>query len=186
MSELKYKWWEYHKENPHVYELVEKFTFDVIKRGYDRYSINSIFERIRWHTDIDTEGDKFKISNNHRAYYARYFMHLHPQYDGFFKTKELRSWRLFKRHANNCTSPTRHPHSALMLMVMSDVDWAKPWTKMISLFWPCICPSKTRDGKRKCLPQWTSILLARPPQWVGWLLHQNLFGSRGFGPFILI
>lgn len=91
MSDLKYKWWEYHKENPHVYELVEKFTFDVIQRGYDRYSINSIFERIRWHTDIDTEGDKFKISNNHRAYYARYFMYLHPQYDGFFKTKELRS-----------------------------------------------------------------------------------------------
>lgn len=91
MSELKYKWWEYHKENPHVYDLVEKFTFDVIKRGYDRYSINSIFERIRWHTDVETEGDTFKISNNHRAYYARYFMHLHPQYEGFFTTKELRS-----------------------------------------------------------------------------------------------
>ena len=52
---LKYKWWEFHKNNPHVYDLVEQFTFDVINRGYNNYSINSVFERIRWHTDIETK-----------------------------------------------------------------------------------------------------------------------------------
>ena len=36
---LKHKWWEFHKENPHVYDLVEQFTFDVINRGYNNYSI---------------------------------------------------------------------------------------------------------------------------------------------------
>lgn len=87
---LKEKWWEYHKQNPHVYELVEKFTFDVIHEGYEKYSINSVFERIRWHTDIETKSkDKFKLSNNHRAYYARYFMLRNPAYKNFFRTKEL-------------------------------------------------------------------------------------------------
>jgi len=48
-----------------------------------------VFERIRWHTDVETRGDTpFKLSNNHRAYYARFFMHNHPEYQGFFKTKE--------------------------------------------------------------------------------------------------
>lgn len=89
---LKHKWWEFHKENPHVYDLVERFTLDVINKGYNNYSINSVFERIRWHTDIETKCEReFKLSNNHRAYYARYFMHLHPQYNGFFRTKETRS-----------------------------------------------------------------------------------------------
>ena len=68
---LKLQWWAFHNANPHVYELFEKFTFDVIRRGYSNYSANAIFERIRWHTEIETDGE-FKLSNNHRAYYARY------------------------------------------------------------------------------------------------------------------
>ena len=89
MPSLKRKWWEFHKQNPEVYELVERFTFDVIRREFENYSINSVFERIRWHTDVETRGDApFKLSNNHRAYYARFFMHNHPEHQGFFKTKE--------------------------------------------------------------------------------------------------
>lgn len=84
---LKRKWWEFHNENPHVYELFEEFTFDVIERGYSNYSANAVFERIRWHTEIET-GDEFKLSNNHRAYYARYFHYKNPEYSGFFRTKQ--------------------------------------------------------------------------------------------------
>ena len=88
---LKRKWWEWHKENPHVWDLFEKYTKQVIDAGYDNYSVNAIFERIRWHTDIETKGDAFKINNNHRAYYARYFHVMHPEHDGFFRVRELKS-----------------------------------------------------------------------------------------------
>tara|TARA_E500000081_G_scaffold84088_1_gene85309 strand:- start:107 stop:388 length:282 start_codon:yes stop_codon:yes gene_type:complete len=91
MDSLKRKMWEFHKDNPHVMDLVEKYTFEAIRRGFEHYSINSIFERIRWHEDIETEDEReFKLSNNHRAYYARYFHHKHPEYEGFFRTKETR------------------------------------------------------------------------------------------------
>lgn len=91
IDELKRAWWQFHKENTHVYDMVERFTFEAIESGREHYSINSIFERIRWHTDIETQDEReFKLSNNHRAYYARYFMHLHPEYKGFFRTKETR------------------------------------------------------------------------------------------------
>jgi hypothetical protein len=88
---LKHKWWEWHKKNPHVWDLFVKYTFQAINAGRKHYSVNAIFERIRWHTDIETKRDALKISNNHRAYYARYFHVCYPEYDGFFRTKMLRS-----------------------------------------------------------------------------------------------
>jgi len=91
MSKLKDEFDKFHKENPEVWELFVKFTFDVINTGRRNYSVNAVFERIRWHTDIETTGKPFKLSNNHRAYYARHFHEKYPDYDGFFRTKQLRS-----------------------------------------------------------------------------------------------
>jgi hypothetical protein len=92
---LKQRWWEYHRENPKVYELFEKFTLDVIGRGHKNYSANAVFERIRWHTDVEVEEEgEFKLSNNHRAYYARYFHWKHPEFDGFFRTKKVEGDKL--------------------------------------------------------------------------------------------
>lgn len=90
-EDLKQEWWAFHKQNPHVFDLLVKFTFDVIKRGYTNYSVNALFERIRWHTEIETGSGEFKLSNNHRAYYARLFHHYYPDHAGFFRTKPTRS-----------------------------------------------------------------------------------------------
>jgi len=78
----------YHQQNPEVYELIKRFTLQVIAAGFKHYSITSIYERVRWHTMIETSGDPFKINNNHRAYYARKFMEDHPEHAGFFRTRE--------------------------------------------------------------------------------------------------
>jgi len=86
---LKRKWWEYHKNNPQVYALFCSFTWQLIERGHKNYSAKAVFERIRWHTDVETKGEPFKLSNNHTAYYARLFMHDFPEYQGFFRTKEI-------------------------------------------------------------------------------------------------
>ena len=88
---LKQIWWEYHKRNPHIYDLFVRFTFDVIRRGHKHYSAKAVFERIRWHTDVETNGDPFKLSNNNTAYYARLFHHDYPEHEGFFRMRELRS-----------------------------------------------------------------------------------------------
>ncbi len=88
---LKTEWWEFHKKNPRVYDLFERFTLAVINRGFQHYSAKAIFERIRWHTDVETSDAKFKLQNNHTAYYSRYFMHRHPDHDGFFRTRETQT-----------------------------------------------------------------------------------------------
>jgi len=78
----------FHRANPEVWDLFVKFTQDRIRLGYANYSVNSIFERIRWETDQSkqTSKNQFKINNNHRPYYARRFMRMYD-YDGFFRTR---------------------------------------------------------------------------------------------------
>lgn len=82
---------QYHRDNPQVYELFKYFTRMAIKRGHNRLSAWMIANRIRWETSIETFSvDEYKISNDYIALYARMFMRDHPEYDGFFKTKEMK------------------------------------------------------------------------------------------------
>lgn len=80
----------FHANNPHIYELVKKYTFEVIATGRDRFSMTSIFERIRWHTNVETTGgEQFKLCQNYIPYYSRMFMRDFPEHDGFFRTNAL-------------------------------------------------------------------------------------------------
>ena len=64
-----------------------------IHRGHRNLSAWLIVNRIRWETSVETQGDDFKINNDYIAYYARLFMHHYPEYQGFFRTKTLKSER---------------------------------------------------------------------------------------------
>lgn len=77
----------YHQENPQVYDLLLRFTKEVYVRGRRRYSIVAVFERVRWYTTIETNGDEFKLNNNYRSCYSRLIMHEHPQFNGMFSTR---------------------------------------------------------------------------------------------------
>tara|TARA_E500000318_G_C3532556_1_gene201212 strand:+ start:666 stop:977 length:312 start_codon:yes stop_codon:yes gene_type:complete len=89
-DDLKTKWWTWHKENPEFYELFKKFTFQAIRKGHRKLSAWLIVNRIRWEAMIVTTGNEYKISNDFIALYARLFMHEHPDYKGFFKTKTMK------------------------------------------------------------------------------------------------
>ena len=76
----------FHNEHPEVWELFVHFTQTMIRKGYPNYSVNAIFERIRWEKDEGGDGvNQFKLNNNYRAFYARRFMRMYPQYDGFLE-----------------------------------------------------------------------------------------------------
>ncbi len=86
---IKEEWWEFHRQNMHVYELFKHFSFEVIKIGHKNFSSKAIFERIRWETAIKTTDEQFKLQNNFTPYYARLFMTHFPEHDGFFRTREV-------------------------------------------------------------------------------------------------
>jgi len=87
-KELDKQFWKFHKKNPKVWKLFVKFTFQIIKRGFENYSARAVIHRIRWHTNIETTGSQYKICNNHASRYARLFHHEFPEYKGFFKTRK--------------------------------------------------------------------------------------------------
>lgn len=82
----------FHDAHPEVWDLFVRFTFEIINRGYEHYSVNAVFERIRWEIDAGGDGTHaFKLNNNYRAFYARRFMNMFPEHRGFFRTRTLKS-----------------------------------------------------------------------------------------------
>tara|TARA_R100000406_G_scaffold94872_1_gene87721 strand:+ start:364 stop:714 length:351 start_codon:yes stop_codon:yes gene_type:complete len=79
----------FHEKNPMVWRYFVRFTKIMIDKGFKHYSVNAIFERIRWEIDAGGDGiSTFKLNNNYRAFYARRFHRMYPQHDGFFRTRE--------------------------------------------------------------------------------------------------
>lgn len=103
MAEAQYEWqWnteaerditkafmKFHAANRHIYVLFTRFAMQAVHSGRPHYSAASVFERMRWHMQIDTvSDDDLKLNNNYRAFYGRMFMHQYPQYEGFFRTRK--------------------------------------------------------------------------------------------------
>jgi len=91
VGQLELEWRDFHRDNPHIYRLVCRYADEVIALGLKEYAIATIWERLRWHLTIETKDPEFKLPNNHRAYYARLWLHDHPRHPGFFRTSSLRS-----------------------------------------------------------------------------------------------
>ena len=90
MTLLKRNFLIFHYQNPELWHWIDHFALEVARSGRQHFSIANIIERARLETIIKTKGDHlFKISNSHRAYYARLWMLIHPEYNGFFKTKYI-------------------------------------------------------------------------------------------------
>jgi len=89
-DEMREKCAEFHTAHPIVWRLFEEYALERISKGFKHYSADAIFHRIRWETNRPEYelGEEFKIGNNHVSFYARAFMSMHPEHDGFFRTRK--------------------------------------------------------------------------------------------------
>ena len=84
---------EYDNNNPDIWELFKRFTWQAYKAGHNRFSAQAIIERIRWETSVNWTAEKlatpgeFKINNDFVACYARKFNRENPRHSGFFRTR---------------------------------------------------------------------------------------------------
>ncbi len=78
---------EYHAENPAIYAGLRRYALDAVRAGRTRLSINRLFERLRWDTEVEGKGDPFKLNNTFRAHYARLLMDQEPALAGVFETR---------------------------------------------------------------------------------------------------
>jgi hypothetical protein len=91
MSRLERAFWRFHHNNPHVYAIFSRLCRQVRARGFAHYSVDAIWQRMRWHFTIETSDPDFKLNDHHRAYYARYYLEQHPEAGDFFELRQLRA-----------------------------------------------------------------------------------------------
>ena len=92
MSEVDMKFFKYHKESPHIFNLFVAFSKEIKAKGYKTYSMRTIMHRIRWHVDITTnDPDGFKMNNNYSSRYARMLANEYPDFKDFFKNRRMKT-----------------------------------------------------------------------------------------------
>jgi len=84
---------KHHAKNPGLYELFEKYSLEAFNSGRGDYSHWAIAQRVRWHTQIETSGCEYKVSNDLIAIYARHVVLRNPGLYGFFRFKVMKKKR---------------------------------------------------------------------------------------------
>jgi hypothetical protein len=83
---------EFSKKYAAVGPLFDKYTFELIRRGYRHGGAKAIWERIRWESPVGADGRAaWKLPNSYCTWFARKFARLHPGHAGFFRFRRLTS-----------------------------------------------------------------------------------------------
>lgn len=85
------KFWEFHKKNPQVFDELVKLCEQAKRAGRKRIGIKMMFEVLRWNRHMDTSDEDFKLNNNYAPRYARILVEKHPEYNGLFETRRIRT-----------------------------------------------------------------------------------------------
>lgn len=88
----------FHVRNPQVMRMAVDIARYVKGRGLKRYGIGAIWEILRFRA-LETLGDKYKLNNSYRAWYARAIMKGYPDLEGFLSTRESPNDPEFHRRA---------------------------------------------------------------------------------------
>lgn len=86
-SERYFNFLEYHEKNPQIWEAFKTYTFKAINRGHTRLSAEFIVNIIRWESKVSAMDEDFKINNNYKSYYSRFFTNLYPTYKNLFEVR---------------------------------------------------------------------------------------------------
>lgn len=78
----------WHRANPRVYRLIERFVAELVARGRRRIGIALIWERLRWEIALET-GEEPKLNNSYRSFAARLYLLHHPEHAGIFATRRV-------------------------------------------------------------------------------------------------
>jgi hypothetical protein len=107
---LQEKFHEFDRENPELFKGMLSTARGLKAEGRKVFGMSLILERIRWEGSDTNRTDRFKINNDHRAFYPRKLQMVDPSLCGLFAMRESfaddlvlddgRAWRDFaKEHA---------------------------------------------------------------------------------------
>lgn len=77
--------------NGHVLDQFCEMARAAKRAGRTKIGAKRLVEIMRWDTNTQTTGDTFKFNNSFTSRLARAAIARHPELDGFFEQRELRS-----------------------------------------------------------------------------------------------
>jgi hypothetical protein len=81
----------FHRENPHVYELLVSLAREwKAARPGRRCGMKMLFERCRWDLNVKSVGEPIVLNNNYHAFYARLIMEQETDLADLFETRRQR------------------------------------------------------------------------------------------------
>ena len=91
---LEENFWKFHKKHPEVYEVLVRLArqWREYRGPKAKIGISALYERARWEVAIESlvTQEPPKLSNNHRAFYARLILSENPDLAGIFQLKQQR------------------------------------------------------------------------------------------------
>jgi hypothetical protein len=82
----------FHKNNPHVYQLLVTLARRAKSRGRNRIGIKMLYEVARWHFYLNAKDeDGYTLNNNYTSRYARLIEEKEPDLQGMFEFRKLRT-----------------------------------------------------------------------------------------------
>ena len=84
----------FHARHPDVYDKLVALAFTAAWYGRTRIGIGMLFEVLRWEwtlAGLPDDAEQWKLNNNYRSRYARLIMADHPELDGLFEVRELKT-----------------------------------------------------------------------------------------------
>lgn len=83
---------EHHHERPEVYRQLVKRSREAKARGFEHYSIKTIWAVMRWHLDLRSDqNEHYKLNDRYYSRYARLIEKQEPDLKGFFHFRKLRT-----------------------------------------------------------------------------------------------
>jgi hypothetical protein len=81
---------EFHRNNPHVYEVLESLASEWLA-GRQVVGIGMLWEVMRWRIGVQSTGDEYQLNNSYRSRYARLLLANHPEWTGRIRTRQLQA-----------------------------------------------------------------------------------------------
>ncbi len=78
----------FHAANPQVFTKLLEIARDLRARGVRKAGMKLLFERLRWISQVETQGDAYRLNNSFTSWYARQLMATDPSLSGLFETRE--------------------------------------------------------------------------------------------------
>jgi hypothetical protein len=81
---------EFDAAHPEVWEMYQRFAYELRRRGITRGSTQQILGRVRWETQVNPNHDGgFKVDERFKKLYAKKLVEHDPSFDGFFEFREF-------------------------------------------------------------------------------------------------